>query len=287
MKRVSDNWYMGTADAVYQNIYSIGSEEPRHVLILSGDHIYKMNYARMLEQHQESGADVTLGTILIDPGRIDRVRVVDVDRQRRSRRFRREAEDDQAALALQSGKSFRLDGHVSIQHRVLLPVLLKDAEDPDSKHDFGHDILPKLLGDYKVHGLQLHRREQEGSACTGVTWNARGILRSQHGLARRYSGLQLYDNVVAYSHSPAAVSARKVRVRRAGAHRMAVDSDRCEGCVISGGAVQELRHLPGCARELLLRMWTPASSSATSILAATAECAMPSSTATCNYRKAA
>src|SRR6476469_1218893 len=60
MKRVSENWYMGTADAVYQNIYSIGSEEPKHVLILSGDHIYKMNYERMLSQHLETGADCTL-----------------------------------------------------------------------------------------------------------------------------------------------------------------------------------------------------------------------------------
>ena len=69
MKRVSENWYLGTADAVYQNIYSIGAEQPKHVLILSGDHIYKMNYGRMIEQHQDSGADVTLATILIDPDR--------------------------------------------------------------------------------------------------------------------------------------------------------------------------------------------------------------------------
>ena len=65
MKRVSENWYMGTADAVYQNIYSIGSEQPKHVLILSGDHIYKMNYGRMLQQHRDSDADVTLATILM------------------------------------------------------------------------------------------------------------------------------------------------------------------------------------------------------------------------------
>ena len=67
MKRVSEEWYQGTADAVYQNIYSIGSEQPKYVLILSGDHIYKMNYGRMLQQHGDSGADVTLATIQIDP----------------------------------------------------------------------------------------------------------------------------------------------------------------------------------------------------------------------------
>src|ERR1039458_8055150 len=68
MKRVSEDWYKGTADAVYQNIYSIGSERSKYVLILSGDHIYKMNYELMLEQHMQSGADVTIATILIDPG---------------------------------------------------------------------------------------------------------------------------------------------------------------------------------------------------------------------------
>ncbi len=67
MKRVSDSWYLGTADAVYQNIYSIGSEQSKHVLILSGDHIYKMNYQLMLDHHKSTGADVTLATILIDP----------------------------------------------------------------------------------------------------------------------------------------------------------------------------------------------------------------------------
>src|SRR5499425_2650825 len=79
MKRVSENWYLGTADAVYQNIYSIGSEEPKYVLILSGDHIYKMNYQLMLAQHLDAGADVTLATILIDPTECDRFGVVDID----------------------------------------------------------------------------------------------------------------------------------------------------------------------------------------------------------------
>src|SRR5438067_13133316 len=67
MKRVSDQWYQGTADAVYQNIYSIGSEQPRYVLILFGDHIYKMNYDLILRQHIESAAYVTIATNQIEP----------------------------------------------------------------------------------------------------------------------------------------------------------------------------------------------------------------------------
>src|SRR5450432_4197648 len=87
MKRVSYQWYQGTADAVYQNIYSIGSEQPKYVLILSGDHIYKMNYERMLKQHNDSGADVTLATIQVDPAEVSRFGVVEVDRDNRVNGF--------------------------------------------------------------------------------------------------------------------------------------------------------------------------------------------------------
>src|SRR6201987_4373305 len=83
MKRVSENWYMGTADAVYQNIYSIGSEQPKYVIILSGDHIYKMNYDLMMRQHVDANADVTLATILIDPSESSRFGVGEIDRESR------------------------------------------------------------------------------------------------------------------------------------------------------------------------------------------------------------
>ena len=106
MKRVSDNWYQGTADAVYQNIYSIGSEQPKHVLILSGDHIYKMNYGLMLDRHNDSGADVTLATIQIHPDEVSRFGVVDVDRDHRVLGFEEKPKTDQAALALESRRRF-------------------------------------------------------------------------------------------------------------------------------------------------------------------------------------
>src|ERR1700740_980232 len=80
MKRVSENWYMGTADAVYQNIYSIGSEQPRHVLILSGDHIYKMDYGKMMKQHLDSCAVINVAPIPIDPSEVSRFGVVEVAR---------------------------------------------------------------------------------------------------------------------------------------------------------------------------------------------------------------
>jgi len=78
MQRTGSNWYMGTADAVYQNIYSIGSEQPKYMIILGGDHIYKMDYSRMLEYHKETHAEVTLATLPIPPEDVKQFGVVEV-----------------------------------------------------------------------------------------------------------------------------------------------------------------------------------------------------------------
>ena len=107
MKRVSDQWYQGTADAVYQNIYSIGSEQPKHVLILSGDHIYKMDYGKMMKQHLDSAADITLATIQIDPEETYQLRRGRRRQRRAHQRLRGKAEDHHTALAAESRTKLR------------------------------------------------------------------------------------------------------------------------------------------------------------------------------------
>ncbi|HET7185142.1 MAG TPA: glucose-1-phosphate adenylyltransferase [Terriglobales bacterium] len=155
MKRVSENWYLGTADAVYQNIYSIGAEQPKHVIILAGDHIYKMNYERMLRQHLDSGADVTLATILIDPEETARLGVVDVDREGRIVGFLEKPKQTDIRSPYNPRMVSGSMGVYLFNTDVLIPVLLKDAEDPSSSHDFGHDILPKMMEDYRVYSFNF------------------------------------------------------------------------------------------------------------------------------------
>ncbi|HZC22490.1 MAG TPA: sugar phosphate nucleotidyltransferase, partial [Candidatus Binatia bacterium] len=155
MKRVSDQWYQGTADAVYQNIYSIGSEQPRHVLILSGDHIYKMDYGKMMRQHQDSGADITLATIQIDPKETYQFGVVDVDREGRIRGFEEKPKVTALRSPLNPEKVAGSMGVYLFNADVLIPVLLKDAENPQSSHDFGKDILPKMVDDYRVYAYDF------------------------------------------------------------------------------------------------------------------------------------
>jgi glucose-1-phosphate adenylyltransferase len=155
MKRVSENWYLGTADAVYQNIYSIGSEQPQFVLILSGDHIYKMNYGLMLRQHVDSGADVTLATILVDPTETRHFGVVDIDRQGHVVGFVEKPLETDLRSPYNPHMVSASMGVYLFNTDVLIPVLLKDAEEPNSSHDFGKDILPKMVDDYKVFSFNF------------------------------------------------------------------------------------------------------------------------------------
>ena len=155
MKRVSENWYMGTADAVYQNIYSIGSEQPKHVLILSGDHIYKMNYGRMLKQHNDAGADVTVATLLMDPSECSRFGVVEMDSDSRITGFQEKPKQTEIRSTFDPTKTSGSMGIYIFNTDVLIPVLLKDAEDQQSSHDFGKDILPKMLDEYRVYAFNF------------------------------------------------------------------------------------------------------------------------------------
>ena len=146
---------MGTADAVYQNIYSIGSEQPKHVLILSGDHIYKMNYGMMLKQHMDSAADVTLATIQIDPEERTASAWSISIATAASTDFRRSPSRPICARLTIPSKVSASMGIYLFNTDVLIPALLKDAEDPQSSHDFGKDILPKMVDDYRVYAFDF------------------------------------------------------------------------------------------------------------------------------------
>ena len=147
-----DARYMGTADAVYQNIYSIGAEQPKYVLILSGDHIYKMNYGLMLDHHCAAGADVTLATLPISPEDVSRFGVVEVSRTGEVVGFQEKPKTTNLRSPFNPTMVDASMGIYLFNTDVLLPALMKDAEDPNSKHDFGHNILPGILGRYKISG---------------------------------------------------------------------------------------------------------------------------------------
>ena len=148
--RVSQHWYQGTADAVYQNIYSIGSEQSSYVFILSGDHIYKMNYQKMLEQHVEAGADVTVATLEVAPEEASkRFGVLETDNNWRIVGFEEKPEHPKESL-VHPGKVNASMGVYLFNRQLLLPMLIADAENPSSSHDFGKDIIPRIIEKYRV-----------------------------------------------------------------------------------------------------------------------------------------
>jgi len=148
--RVSTHWYQGTADAVYQNIYSIGSEASNYVFILSGDHIYKMNYRKMLDQHRDSGAEVTCATLEMDVEEAARrFGVIETDQNWRIIGFEEKPAKPKPSR-IHPGKVNASMGVYIFNTQLLVPILIADAEDTQSSHDFGKDIIPKILGKHRV-----------------------------------------------------------------------------------------------------------------------------------------
>jgi glucose-1-phosphate adenylyltransferase len=148
--RVSTHWYQGTADAVYQNIYSIGSEPSQYVFILSGDHIYKMNYQKMLEQHVNSGAEVTVATLEVDAAEAaGRFGVIETDKDWRIVGFEEKPKNPKHS-SFHPGRVNASMGVYIFNTSLLLPILIADAENEKSSHDFGKDILPAVIEKHRV-----------------------------------------------------------------------------------------------------------------------------------------
>src|SRR5688572_8566679 len=143
-KRVGEHWYLGTADAVYQNLYSIVREAPKHVIVLSGDHVYKMDYSKMLRFHLDRNADATLASLEVPRTESRRFGIVTVDELDRVIGFQEKPVDadplpgsPNVALGSMGVYVFRVD--------VLVRALEDDAARTDSEHDFGKNIIPALI----------------------------------------------------------------------------------------------------------------------------------------------
>jgi glucose-1-phosphate adenylyltransferase len=238
MKRVSDNWYMGTADAVYQNIYSIGSEQPKHVLILSGDHIYKMNYDLMLRHHNETGADVTLATILVDPAESSRFGCVDIKANGEVVGFEEKPKQTRLRSPYNSEMVSGSMGVYLFNTDVLLPALLKDAEDPSSSHDFGHDILPKLLQEYRVHSFNFIDENRKEA----LYWRDVGTLEAYYEASMDLVSVSpvfnLYDNAWPIRTYQRQYPPAKFVFGEPGRTGVAIDSIVASGSVVSGAEVK-------------------------------------------------
>jgi glucose-1-phosphate adenylyltransferase len=132
-------WYKGTADAVYQNADYIRLHDPEYVLILSGDHLYRMNYRDMLKTHRDNGAELTISVMEVPEKEASRFGIITADEDGRIRKFTEKPKKPDSNLASMGIYIFNKDS--------LMDTLITDSRDEHSSHDFGQDIIPRLLGE--------------------------------------------------------------------------------------------------------------------------------------------
>ncbi|MEM1313895.1 MAG: glucose-1-phosphate adenylyltransferase, partial [Pseudomonadota bacterium] len=236
------DWYLGTADAVTQNIDIIEGYAPEHIVILAGDHVYKMDYARMIAQHQQTGADVTVGCIEASREEAKGFGVMAVDAHGVITDFI-EKPDDPPAIPGNPDVSLCSMGIYVFETRFLIRLLKADAADPGSSHDFGNDLIPMLV----KTGKAVAHSFSDSCVITGDEpapyWRDVGTVDAFHAanldLAAVTPQLDIYSHdwpIWTYSElTPPAKFVHDVGGRRG----EAVNSLVAGGCVVSGAAVTE------------------------------------------------
>ncbi|MBL3589398.1 MAG: glucose-1-phosphate adenylyltransferase [gamma proteobacterium endosymbiont of Lamellibrachia anaximandri] len=236
-QRIESSWYEGTADAVYQNLDILRSHAPDYVLILAGDHIYKMDYGTMVAEHVESGADMTVGCIEVDLETAKEFGVMSVDDEHQILEFS-EKPDNPQHMPGRDDVALASMGIYVFNTKFLFEQLIKDADTPDSSHDFGKDIIPKVIEKYRIMAYPFNDVESGKQAY----WRDVGTIDAFWSANLELIGvtppLNLYDRgwpIWTYQEQlPPAKFVFDDEERRG----MAVDSMVSGGCVISGAIVR-------------------------------------------------
>ena len=143
-QRIGDSWYLGTADAIYQNLYTLKMDTPSEILILAGDHVYKMNYYAMIDFHREADADLTVGVVEVDKEKAAHLGIVEVDSVGRVTGFQ-EKPAKPKTIPHNPDKIYASMGIYFFKRNIIEGELQEDADKQDSTHDFGKDIIPQML----------------------------------------------------------------------------------------------------------------------------------------------
>lgn len=241
-QRVSNRWYLGTADAVHQNIYSIEKEEPEHVLILAGDHVYKMDYNYILRAHRDSNADITVAAIEVSKETANLYGIMQIDENNNIVSFAEKPDCEQAkAMPGNPNVCLASMGIYVFKTEALYKLLREDDRDAQSSHDFGKDVIPKSLGRYKAMAFNFVDENKKQAKYWRDVGTIDAYYQANMDLASVSPLLNLYDSdwpirtVIPALPPPKFVFAGGVEKERVGT---ALDSMISPGCIISGGLVQ-------------------------------------------------
>lgn len=233
-QRVSDSWYLGTADAIFQNLYSIERENPKEVLILSGDHIYKMDYQKMAAFHRDCGADLTVAAIETPIAEGSRFGIIEVDSTSRIVGFEEKPENPKP-IGSHPELTFASMGVYLFNTDVLKKVVIEDSERPTS-HDFGKDIIPRMVATHKVCAYNFIDENKKQAKY----WRDIGTLdaywAANMDLVEVDPQFNLYDKEWPMrTFMPMVPPAKFVFAQEGRRFGVAVDSIVSPGCIVSGG----------------------------------------------------
>ena len=236
-QRIESSWYQGTADAVYQNIDIIRGHDPAYVLILAGDHIYKMDYGPMIAAHVESEADLTVGTMEVPLARAREFGVLSVNEAGKVIDFKEKPKDPQT-MPGRDDVALASMGIYVFNTAFLYEQLIRDADSPASSHDFGKDIIPDVIRRYRVYSYPF-RDVQTGEL---GYWRDVGTVdafwEANLELVKVSPELNLYDEEWPIWTYQEQLPPAKFVFNDEGRRGMAVDSMVSGGCIISGALVQ-------------------------------------------------
>ena len=241
-QRIDEQWYQGTADAVYQNIYSLEREQPELVLILAGDHIYKMDYSEMIDFHRKTSADLTIAALEVDQQTAKQFGVMEVDDHRRVVGFQ-EKPNSPKSIPGREGRCLASMGIYIFSATFLYDQLLRDANSTSSHHDFGKDIIPSIIESQRVVAFPFADRNDKSDPYWRDVGTLDAYFQANMDLINVAPQLNIYDSTWPIrSHSANCPPPKfvfgsdtdEVMGERVG---MAVDSIVCAGSIISGGRV--------------------------------------------------
>jgi len=241
-QRIDEHWYKGTADAIYQNIYSIEKANPKYVLILAGDHIYKMDYGDMIQTHLDHKADLTIGCISAPLREGSNFGIMQVDNENRVKSFLEKPrepppmpDDPQHCLASM--------GIYIFTARLMYELLCQDATHPQSDHDFGKNIIPNMIKTDRVYAFRFRDKNRKAIPYWRDVGTLDAYYQANMDLVDVDPVLNLYDREWPIrTYQPQLPPPKFVffdeglreQARRGEAH----DSMVCQGCIVSGGHVR-------------------------------------------------
>ena len=239
-QRIDEHWYQGTADAVYQNIYVMEKERPEYVVILAGDHIYKMDYGKLVDSHKQRAADLTVGALRVSKDLGHQYGIMEVDAEDRIVGFDEKPQHPKT-LPGDSDHCLASMGIYVFTSRFLFEQLCQDATARGSSHDFGRDIIPSIIRTHSVFAYPFQDENRKGDAYWRDVGTLDAYYEANMDLIAVDPQLNMYDDHWPIrTHQPNLPPPKFVFSGKEEEGRIghAVDSIVCHGSVISGGRVE-------------------------------------------------